>query len=503
METITLTGRNSKLSRIQIELVKAQIERAFPNVAVQIKYSSSVGDRLQNIPLQTVEGIDFFTSEVFENLFTNEADIAVHSLKDMSAEHFFGGNAFAVVDRDDVRDVAIFNASVIEKLEVGHAISIGTCSPRRELMASNFLKQALPQLSDEVKIETKIIRGNVDTRLQKLQTGEYDGIILAAAGLNRLLRSDEHAPSIQELLCDKKLMLLPIFECTPAPCQGAIVAEALQINQKAVTVLNKINKPDLFEQCNQEKKIALQYGAGCDQKFGVTTIQYANAESIFAAGVNGQGKAFDEWHNLPKLDSEGKTLWFSPETSSSITMESIQPNVNTEIAFVANANAVAETILPELHPKRIWAAGTKTWFRLAKKGLFVEGCADGLGLESLAEAWASPLLNIKKENVTVLTHQTASERWRSKGWNAMATYSCLQQNISDVSGIEHADIIFWSSAKYFDQLKHRIKPTATHVSASGETANQLKQHGLNPVVFPTIQSFQQWQKKNIHSGNAG
>ena len=71
-------------------------------------------------------------------------------------------------------------------------------------------------------------------------------------------------------------MLLPLIECVPAPCQGAIVAEANPENQKAVEVLNRINDTKLMEACVQEKKTARQYGVGCLQKFGVTTISYGN-----------------------------------------------------------------------------------------------------------------------------------------------------------------------------------------------------------------------------------
>jgi hydroxymethylbilane synthase len=102
------------------------------------------------------------------------------------------------------------------------------------------LKKALPQLNTEIKIETKDIRGNVETRLRKLNSGEYHATILATAGLNRLLKSQEDADLIKQLLADKKLMLLPLFECVPAPCQGAIVAEAHHLNTKAIEVLQKI-----------------------------------------------------------------------------------------------------------------------------------------------------------------------------------------------------------------------------------------------------------------------
>src|SRR5689334_11817136 len=105
METIRLIGRNSRLSLLQLAIVKAKIEAAFDNCKVESISRSSRGDALQDVPLHTVEGSDFFTQDIFDALTNQEADIAVHSLKDMSSEHFFGANKFAIVDRDDTRDV--------------------------------------------------------------------------------------------------------------------------------------------------------------------------------------------------------------------------------------------------------------------------------------------------------------------------------------------------------------------------------------------------------------
>ncbi|MEI9911242.1 MAG: hypothetical protein WDO71_17205 [Bacteroidota bacterium] len=210
--------------------MRNKIQVAYPGMKVAIIARSSRGDTLQDIPLHTVEGSDFFTQDIFDTLANDEADIAVHSLKDMSSEHFFGSNKFAVVDRDDTRDVAIFNKNVEWKIKNGENITIGTCSPRREEMAIGFLQKALPQWSKTFKVGTKNIRGNEDTRLRKLDTGEYDGIILATAGLNRLLTPsaaegpdggceaktpDGGCEATKELLKDKKLMLLPLIECVP------------------------------------------------------------------------------------------------------------------------------------------------------------------------------------------------------------------------------------------------------------------------------------------------
>ncbi|HET9746659.1 MAG TPA: hypothetical protein VFP97_13160, partial [Chitinophagaceae bacterium] len=207
MQTIKLIGRSSRLSLLQVDIVRQKIRTAFPDIQVEVIARSSKGDALQNIPLHTAEGTDFFTQDIFDALTAGEADIAVHSLKDMSSEHFFGPNKFAVVDRDDTRDVAIFNNYIEEKIKRGETIIIGTCSPRREEMATVFLRKALPQFNGGIKIETRSIRGNVETRLRKLGNGEYDATILASAGLNRLLRGGKDASLIKDLLGGKKLML--------------------------------------------------------------------------------------------------------------------------------------------------------------------------------------------------------------------------------------------------------------------------------------------------------
>src|SRR6185503_16723933 len=308
-ETIKLIGRNSRLSLLQLEIVKQKIEAAFDNIDVQIIARSSRGDDLQNVPLHTVEGSDFFTQDIFDSLANGEADIAVHSLKDMSGEHFFGSNKFAVVDRDDARDVVILSQTSTVKLEKGETLFIGTRPPRREEMAIGFLQKALPQLNSDLTIETKSIRGNVDTRLRKLDSGEYDGIILATAGLNRLLRSHDDASAIKDLLKDKKLVFLPLIECVPAPCQGAIVAECDPSNKNATEVLDIINDSNLMRACIREKKTAKQYGVGCLQKFGVTTINYGNREVMYAAGKDSEGKVFMQWTGLPELDIQDKNFF--------------------------------------------------------------------------------------------------------------------------------------------------------------------------------------------------
>lgn len=460
---------------------------------------SSRGDELQDVPLHTVEGVDFFTQDIFAALENNEADIAVHSLKDMSSEHFFGEHRFAVVDRDDTRDVALFNANVEEKIGTGQPLIIGTCSPRREEMATVFLKRALPQLAENIRIETKPIRGNVETRLRKLDNGEYDATILATAGLNRLLASPQDAPLIRALLAGKKRMVLPLVECVPAPCQGAIVAEAWPGNTWAVEVLQQINDEKLLSDCIAEKKEAAQYGKGCLQKFGVTTLGYDHTTTLYAAGRDEQDTVFSHWYHLTQPATAFRNLFSGTDHMGAFFDYRYEPTditITSPVVFVSNYKAVRQTeLIALLQQKRVWTAGTKTWYELSRQGIWIEGCADAFGLEFLQEAWTMPLLSIAKEEVQIITSRQGAANWAEKGWKANGTYTTISKSNPELTRqISRADFVFWTSFQQYESYKDAIKEKVQHACPSGETAVLLRSAGLDPLVFPTIKAFQQWKK---------
>jgi hydroxymethylbilane synthase len=503
-ETIRLIGRGSKLSLLQLQIVKQKINNAFPGTDVQIITRDSRGDDLAEVPLQTVEGNDFFTRDIFDALANGEADIAVHSLKDMSSEHFFGSNKLAVVDRDDTRDVVVLNQMSKVKREKGETLVIGTCSPRREEMAIGFLQKALPYVNNSSPIETKTIRGNVDTRLRKLDSGEYDGIILATAGLNRLLKSQEHSLAMRKLLKNKIFVVLPLIECVPAPCQGAIVAEGSPLNKKAVEVLSAIDNTELMNACVHEKKTAQQYGIGCLQRFGVTTIHYGNQEVLYAAGKDSEGTVFTKWGGLPALQLEGHKLFSTADHLGSFfhyDYNNDELTITEPVIYVANYKAVQKKeLIDQLKTKRVWAAGTKTWLELSKSDIWVEGSADAFGLEFLEQVLTMPLLDIPKSDIAVITNNEAAEIWRSKGWKAYGTYSTVEKCSADTEQqIKEADIIFWTSYRQYLQYKGAIKQNVTHVCAYGETAQQFKLAGIEPVIFPNIKAFQQWKQISTRS----
>ncbi|TAH01373.1 MAG: hydroxymethylbilane synthase [Sphingobacteriales bacterium] len=519
METIRLIGRSSRLSLLQIDIAKQLIEQHFPEIKVTVIARSSKGDALQEIPLHTVEGSDFFTKDIFDALQSGEADIAVHSLKDMSSAHFFGTNLFAVIDREDTRDVVIFNNNIEKKIKNGEPIVIGTCSPRREAMATVFLKKALPQLNNNINITTTPIRGNVETRLKKLDSGAYDATILATAGLNRLLKSESNAViegvTVKQLLANKKLMLLPLIECVPAPCQGAIVAEANPANKKASAILNAINNPQLFADCYAERIEAIKYGTGCIQKFGVTTLTTQHGLSFYASGTDAEGTQFTHWAPAPELtllpqqvfsSTDVMKKFFSYEWETAADLATNAPVIfvsnykaitNSSAHLLQHKGATQQLLNSELkagNQKIIFAAGTRTWYELAKQGFWVSGCGDGLGFEFLLPSLAMPLLQIISNDICIITNTAAARRWQQKGYTAISNYELKTNNDTTIiENIKKAPAIFWSSYAQFECYGSYANTAAIHLCAGGETASLLKTSGVEPIIFPTIKSFELWR----------
>lgn len=502
MNIIRIVCRHSKLSLLQADIVEKKIRAAVPGINVQIEGISSRGDRENNVPLQTLEGKDFFTEDITHRLRSGQADIAVHSLKDLSSEHFFSHTAFAIPDRNVVHDIALFVPDIEEKIKEGKIIQIGTSSPRREKMALTFLQKALPQLTDTIRIETKIIRGNVDTRLKKLDSGEYDGIILAAAGLNRLLESESNSKYTADLLKGKKKMILPLMECVPAPCQGAIVVEADPANADVVEILKLINDPVLHRQCIEEKKTGLQYGSGCFQQFGVTTISCRDSELCYASGFDSNNNFFESWSPQPDFNVEGKKLFSSTDFMAKFFSYGdidLPERIEEPVIFIANHKAIRDkTVSPLLKDKTIWVSGSRTWYELAKKGYWIEGGADALGLEWLQPIFETTLVNIQQKDICILTHRDAIETWVHEGWKVIPAYELLPVRDPAIEGaIRNADCIFWTSYQQYQQYLSFLKKDVVHMCPSGKTASLMIEAGLFPQVFANIRSFIAWRKKNF------
>ncbi len=201
-QRITIGTRGSALALWQANWVKSELEREYPGIEVTLKVIKTKGDKILDVPLAKVGGKGLFVKEIEDALLAKDIDLAVHSMKDVPTELPEGLQVAINPLREDPRD-AFFSHTGKNLNEMPDGAVIGTSSLRRIAQLLN----AFPHL------KTKDLRGNVDTRLKKLERGEYDGIILAYAGVKRLGWADK----VTELLD-------PIISL-PAIAQGALGIE--------------------------------------------------------------------------------------------------------------------------------------------------------------------------------------------------------------------------------------------------------------------------------------
>ena len=240
MREVVVGTRGSLLATTQTNLVIAQLKATHPEVQFRIKIIQTEGDRNLETSLPLMGGKGVFIKEIEAALLSNEIDLAVHSLKDMPTEMTPGLELEAILKREDPRDAFISRYGlVLEDLPQGAVI--GTGSPRRAC-------QLLSWRGDLVITD---IRGNVDTRLRKLDAGEYDGIVLAAAGLKRLGLEERITEHI-----DPSLM-------TPAVGQGALAVEIRAGDPEISHLLESIRDLDSQSETTSERAFLHAMGGGC------------------------------------------------------------------------------------------------------------------------------------------------------------------------------------------------------------------------------------------------
>jgi len=175
MEKLIIATRGSQLAMWQAEYVKAELEKRFPDMAIEFAVITATGDKILDKPLALIGGKGLFTKEIEDVMLAGKAHLAVHSLKDVPTELPKGLRLAAITKRDDIRDVFLSHRyKNIEELP--HGAVVGTTSLRRQMQ----LRAIRPDLT------IKNLRGNVNTRLRKLAEGQYDAIILAYVGMKRL-----------------------------------------------------------------------------------------------------------------------------------------------------------------------------------------------------------------------------------------------------------------------------------------------------------------------------
>ncbi len=494
----TIACRGSKLSLAQADIFKRHVLQEFPRIHFKTQIVHTRGDLNPEVPINKLEGKDIFTHEVQLALKSGKADFAIHSMKDVSHLSFFGNHHTAVFDRGLVHDIAIFNADIEHKLERGLQVYIGTSSPRRAVLGVEFLKNTLPKRHPEMHIESKPIRGNVDTRLRKLDMGWYDGIILSLEGVNRLTRYGDHTNVIKRLLNRKKFMVLSLFHCPPAANQAALIAETHEKNTDAIKILNAINKPDLVKMTTKERQVVDRYGEqGCSQDFGTFSSAVRGINFTYAFGQDRHKQEFVHWdHPLPVNISPQDVFFFqevSSETFNYSYLNIADARLEQPIYFISHKRARGSINQELLTSKSIWTSGTETWFDLAKAGIWVEGSADGLGIHGLDRIWLESFFDHTWENALILTNAKSALTYDASKITTSAYDLQPTFNTHVIDRLRKSRSIFWTSFQQYKYYQPYTAKDAVHMCAAGRTAELIRGANVSPFIFPTIKAFKQWQ----------
>ena len=238
--TLRIATRNSALALWQAEFIKAELERLHDNVEVELVGIKTQGDKILDVPLAKIGGKGLFVKELEEAMLDGRADLAVHSMKDVPMEFPEGLGLVAICEREDPTDAFISNDyATVDDLPQGAVV--GTASMRREAQLRSY--------RPDLVIRT--LRGNVNTRLAKLDAGEYQAIVLASSGLKRLGFHDRIRYTLPDALS------------LPAVGQGALGIECRLSDQELIDLLSPLNHKDSWDRVSAERALNRRLEGGC------------------------------------------------------------------------------------------------------------------------------------------------------------------------------------------------------------------------------------------------
>lgn len=268
--TITIGSRGSELALWQANHITALLKERYPELAVTLKIITTTGDRDQNASLAVIGGKGAFTKEIEESLLRNEIDLAVHSLKDLPTELDGRLTVAMVPEREDVRDVFISR-------EPGQSLAE---LPRNAWVATGSLRRKAQLLRQRPDLRIADIRGNVPTRIKKLMASDWDGMILASAGVNRLGLSEyiSHPISLEWIL--------------PAVGQGALGIETRSDDRELLELLEPMNDPDTLMAVTAERSLLNALGGGCQVPLGAYGRIVDGTLELTACAAHPEGISF-------------------------------------------------------------------------------------------------------------------------------------------------------------------------------------------------------------------
>lgn len=283
LRPLIIGSRGSELALWQANHIRDMITKRYPDVSVEIQIIRTSGDRDQNSSLAVIGGKGAFTKEIEDALLRKEIDLAVHSLKDLPTELVDGLTVAMVPEREDVRDIFISREPGKKLVDLPTNAWVATGSMRRKA-------QLLKQRSD---LQIADIRGNVPTRIKKLMESEWDGMLLASAGVTRLGLT-EH---ISEYISTEWIL--------PAVGQGALGIETRADDTELIELLSVFNHSETLHAVTAERALLNEMGGGCQVPLGALGKVVGDQLTLSACVAHPEGLSIIRGeHTAPAANAE-------------------------------------------------------------------------------------------------------------------------------------------------------------------------------------------------------
>jgi hydroxymethylbilane synthase len=485
---LRLVSRASALAVLQTRLVADALRARWPDVDITTATRSSEGDRDRAIDLWQSGEKGLFTADLSDALAAGEADAIVHSWKDLPIEGRPDTTIAATLERADPRDVLLVRREVVEARP--DALTILSSSPRRAWQIETSLRRLLPWRVSTLTM--KPVRGNIPTRIAKLVSGEGDALVVAKAALDRLLGSPADAEVIAEIrrgidLC--RWMVLPIREFPTAPAQGALAVEVAANRRDLYDRIHAINHEPTRQAVERERAVLAGLGGGCREAVGATALvrEYGEVASVRAHVAGATDRA--TWTLTttdalpPRVDDQ--SIWPRPNERDRASRRPIDaaPPASDEGLWVARADALPDGWTMGAD-RLVWTAGSRTWEKLAARGVWVNGCADGLGD---LEAPGVDRLAGRAVRWRRLTHTASGDP------DALATYAVETPLPDDLDARTH---FFWTSGSVFRRALEDCPSIREgwHASGPGRTSRVIRD-ALGPDARTSVWlEYEQWHE---------
>ena len=515
--------RASLLAMTQAHLIKQKLQ-TLTGKRFQLKSITTQGDREQSTALWQLPGQDFFTKELDQALLNGTIDLALHSYKDLGHVRPEGLSLAALTERRYGEDILLINKQVLARSRAGSVAAqkstnsppplvVGTSSPRRVANAEAFLASFLPAgLCSSV--ECKELRGNVNTRLQKLLAGHYDAIVLALAGLERLATHPPARKQLIPLLQGLEYMILPSSRFPSAAGQGALALEIKSQRDDEGQLQDQVQRLHHRETAaamERERKHIKRWGGGCHLAVGVQVEQVAGhfvhfqqgeaagrrvaanfiedvvpqMESPFFLGLPKEQNPYPRFfladHLVVKTPQEPRVGWNAQERGAG------------QCSFITSRHCLAGWQKTHPHPGGVnFTSGLKTWQAMAQEGHWVNGSSDGLGHEKLHHYLDSQALALFHGALPLVTYSAHQAQVAGE------LVACYRRETQEVEAnyfdqLSQVRTFFWTSYPQFELFSRHFPqipwPDRLHCCGMGKTFQEFKKRNIKATPFLSTGQF--------------